>query len=96
MAINLALCFTLAGSESGTNEDHNTLQNLMTELMLIDPKMISKFFLARFDGPWFDMILKTNNSTIAKEILSSVKQSVFIPLRYVVWPPEIILHTRNS
>ena len=62
--------------------------------MLIDPQMISKLFL--HDSTVRGLIPKTDNSTVANEILPSVRQSVFIPLRYAVWPPEIILHTRNS
>lgn len=43
VAIVLDLCFTVHVSESDTNEEHNTLQNLKT-LMMGDPEMISEFF----------------------------------------------------
>jgi hypothetical protein len=51
VAIALALCFTVVESDSGNFVYHNTLQNLMTVLMLSDPPMISKFIFARFDVP---------------------------------------------
>ena len=78
VAIALALCFTVVESDSGNFVYHNTLQNLMTVLMLSDPQMISKFLFARFDVPSFDVILKTVNRTDAKEVLTPDRQSSFI------------------
>jgi len=52
----------------------------------------TKYFV-RFDGPSFAGVLKTATATVAKEILTGEKQSLTVsvnPLRYAVWPLEII------
>jgi hypothetical protein len=62
---------TAAVSKSGTNEDHNTHENLMTGLVVSEP---NDFFFPRFDGPSFDGLLKTVSPTVAKEIVTCEKQ----------------------
>jgi hypothetical protein len=56
----------------------------------------TKFCFMPFDGPSFDGTLKTVARQIAKEILTSEKQSLtasVYPLRYAIWPLEITLKT---
>ena len=71
-----------------TKKKHENLKiNVMPDWV-----KLQKLFL-RFDILSFDGVLKTATATIAKEILTGEKQSLTVsmyPLRYAVWPPEII------
>ena len=71
-------------------------ENLATDLMLSEPSTFILFYFLRFDGPSFEWVFKTVTPKVAKEILTCGKQAFTVsvyPLRYVIWPLEIILKT---